>query len=279
MKIDEECYDCLARLVRQASELATKDEALREKAITEGLDYLEREFSRDKISIEVATPLHRIVREITGNPDPYFRMKRAEIDMAARLYEESRLRTDGDLRDDIIMAVRGNIIDFFRNFEEITRDLSLQVEFAIDDTRLLEERLEHARDILYLADNTGEVFFDLNLVRRMGQKASIKYVVKEAPVQNDVTLADLEAFGLTGELPEVISTGTDTPGVLMALASDEFKSEYTRADLVLAKGMGYWETLSELPPEGKVFHLLKAKCPPVARSLGVPLDSYVALLR
>jgi uncharacterized protein with ATP-grasp and redox domains len=43
--------------------------------------------------------------------------------------------------------------------------------------------------------------------------------------------------------------------------------------------MGYWETLSELPARGKVFHLLKAKCGPVARSLGVPLNSYVALLR
>ncbi len=279
MKIDEECYRCLGRLVRQASELATEDEALRENAISEGLGYLEREFSGDKISIEVATPLHRIVKNVTGNPDPYFEMKKAEVEMAARLYEDSRLRTGGGLKDDIITAVRGNIIDFFRNFEEITRDLSLPVEFAIDDTSRLEEKLEHAETILYLADNTGEVFFDLNLVRRMGQKASIKYVVKESPVQNDVTLADIEIFGLTGKLGEVISTGTDTPGVLMEEASEEFKSEYARADLILAKGMGYWETLSELPPEGKVFHLLKAKCPPVARSLGVPLDSYVALLR
>jgi hypothetical protein len=49
--------------------------------------------------------------------------------------------------------------------------------------------------------------------------------------------------------------------------------------LVLAKGMGYWETLSELPAQGKVFYLLKAKCKPVADSLGVALNSYVALLR
>jgi len=48
---------------------------------------------------------------------------------------------------------------------------------------------------------------------------------------------------------------------------------------VLAKGMGYWETLSELPAQGRVFHLLKAKCQPVADSLHVALNSYVALLR
>jgi uncharacterized protein with ATP-grasp and redox domains len=81
------------------------------------------------------------------------------------------------------------------------------------------------------------------------------------------------------ELPRVISTGTDTPGVDMEIASAEFKAEFAAADIVLAKGMGYWETLSELPAQGKVFHLLKAKCGPVASSLGVVLNSYVASLR
>jgi hypothetical protein len=66
---------------------------------------------------------------------------------------------------------------------------------------------------------------------------------------------------------------------MMDIASDEFRGEFLAADLVLAKGMGYWETLSELPAEGKVFHLLKAKCRPVAASLGVSLNSYVACLR
>jgi len=103
--------------------------------------------------------------------------------------------------------------------------------------------------------------------------------VKESPVQNDITRADLEKFGLARELPRVITTGTDTPGVDMDMASEEFKAEFEAADLVLAKGMGYWETLSELPPQGKVFYLLKAKCKPVADSLGVTLNGYVALLR
>ena len=65
----------------------------------------------------------------------------------------------------------------------------------------------------------------------------------------------------------------------MALASPEFKATFESADLVIAKGMGYWETLSELPAEGKVFYLLKAKCQPVTDSLNVALNSYVALLR
>ena len=83
MKATEECYRCLGRLVRQAAELATEDSRLRAKAIEEGLRLLDREFSTDKTSIEVATPLHRLVRAVTGNADPYRHIKEAEVGMAS----------------------------------------------------------------------------------------------------------------------------------------------------------------------------------------------------
>jgi uncharacterized protein with ATP-grasp and redox domains len=37
--------------------------------------------------------------------------------------------------------------------------------------------------------------------------------------------------------------------------------------------------LSELTPEGRCFYCLMAKCTPVADSLGVPINSYVAMLQ
>jgi len=279
MKIANECYHCLGRLVYQAAKLATDDPDLRSEAIEEGLMFLEAEFSSEKTSIEVATPLHRIVRSVTGNPDPYLKMKETEVTMAGQLYREWENGNQSGLLDAIVLAVRGNTIDFFKTFDEIKRDMSLPVEFAIDDTPKFETKLKKSKSILYLADNTGEVFFDLNLVRKMGGYGMVAYVVKESPVQNDVSLEDVARFEFGDRLPRVITTGTDTPGVDMRIASDEFRSEFKAADLILAKGMGYWETLSELPAQGKVFHLLKAKCRPVADSLGVPLDSYVALLR
>ena len=75
-----------------------------------------------------------------------------------------------------------------------------------------------------------------------------------------------------------MTTGTATPGVLFELASDEFKRAFAEADFIFAKGMGYYETLEELPAEGRIFFCLKAKCAPVARSLKVPPGSYVAKL-
>lgn len=279
MKITNECYDCLDRLVHQAAGLATDDPAVKSKAIEEGLKLLEREFSLDKTSIAVATPLHRLIRSMTSNPDPYFKMKETEVAMARKLYQEWGTNPQSDLRSDIELAVRGNCIDFFRDPDEVKKDFTQPVEFAIDDIDELEAKLRESKNILYLADNTGEVFFDLNLVRHFGGFGDVTYVVKESPVQNDITLSDIEHFGFSSQLTRVISTGTNTPGVLMEEASDEFKSDFAAADLVLAKGMGYWETLSELPAQGNIFYLLKAKCVPVANSIGVPFNSYIALMR
>lgn len=279
MKATSECYPCLANLVRQAAGLATEEPELKAKAIAEGLKLLEREFSTKRISIAVATPLHRVVRRVTGNPDPYRLMKEAEVDMARNLRKGWKSNPKSTLRDYIVLAVSGNNIDFFKSLKQIKEDIDRPVEFAIDHIKKLEGKLNKVKQILYLADNAGEVFFDLPLVKRLEAYAPVTYVVKESPVQNDITLADLKKFALGKELPRVITTGTDTPGVDMAMASEEFKLEFEAADLVLAKGMGYWETLSELKPQGKVFYLLKAKCKPVADSLGVELNSYVAMLR
>jgi len=279
MKITSHCYPCLAQLVHQAAEFATEDAVLRAQAVDEGLKLLEQLFSMDKVSIQVATPLHHIVREITGNADPYLPMKESEMVMARELRRNWELNPPQSLSDAIILAVRGNNIDFFKDMASIKKDLQMPVAFAIDHTGELEPRLKQAKSILYLADNTGEVLFDLPLLTLMREFGAVTYVVKESPVQNDITFADLERFDLMRETGTVITTGTNTPGVDMDKASAEFKAAFYSAELVLAKGMGFWETLSELPAEGRVFHLLKAKCQPVADSVGVGLDDYVALLR
>jgi len=104
-------------------------------------------------------------------------------------------------------------------------------------------------------------------------------VVKPSPAQDDLTLDDVRRSGLEGEFGKVTSTGIASPGIVFSLASDQFKRKFESADLVFAKGMGHYEALSELPPEGKFFYCLKAKCKPVADSLGVPINSYVAMLQ
>jgi len=279
MKLSPNCYECLRRLVFQAADLATDDQKIRQRAIAEGCRILEDNFSYDEVSIVVATKIHEVIKGITVNDDPYKQMKQREINIARELCDEIKPRYGNDLKGLLKLAVQGNNLDFFRPFDVIKEDMRSEVGFAIDDSEKFEGKLSSAGKVLYLADNAGEVFFDLPLVKCLRRFAMVTYVVKEFPVQNDVTVKDMQQAGLEFDFGNVITTGTATPGIIFSLASDQFKREFELADLIFAKGMGYYESLSELPAEGRVFHCLKAKCQPVADSLGVPINSFVAMLR
>jgi len=279
MKLAPDCYECLQRLICQAADLATDDASLKQRATEEAMKILDDEFSYNQLSIVIATKIHKIVREVTHNPDPYRTMKEREMTLARELYPELRSQYKDDLRACLKLAAAANVIDFFREPGSIKEDIRKPVTFALDDSERLETRLKEVGKVLYLADNAGELYFDLPLARWMKQFTQVIYVVKPSPVQDDLTLEDVKMSGLEGEFGKVISTGIASPGIVFSLASAQFKQEFESADLVFAKGMGHYEALSELPPEGKVFYCLKAKCQPVAKSLGVPINSYVAMLQ
>ena len=279
MKVSLECYDCLGRLICQAARLATSDELLRQKAVEKARDVLNQEFSGEQISIAIATKLHKVIREITSNPDPYRIVKEDELRVAGELFSRVKVQYKNTINDCIKLAAVAIAIDFFRSLDAVAEDMKRPMKFTMDDSQQFEAKLKKASKVLYLADNVGEIYFDLPLVKRMRQLVDVKYVVKPLPVQNDATVEDVKEAGLEGEFGVVITTGVASPGVILDWASEQFREEFEAADLVFAKGMGHYESLSELPGQGKVFYCLMAKCRPVANSLGVPLNSYVAMLR
>jgi len=294
MKLMPGCYECLRRLICQAADLATNDASLKQKAIKEAMKILDDEFSYSQLSIVIATRIHRVVKEVTHNPDPYRAMKEREMALTRELYPELSLRTEAasrrrgrkrsnlykdELRGCLKLAAAANAIDFFREPGSIREDIRKPVSFVVDDSEQFEAKLKDAGKVLYLADNAGELYLDLPLVKWMKQFAQVIYVVKPSPVQDDLTLDDVRRSGLEGEFGKVISTGIASPGIVFSSASAQFKREFESADLIFAKGMGHYEALSELPPEGKFFYCLMAKCKPVADSLGVPINSYVAMLQ
>jgi hypothetical protein len=177
------------------------------------------------------------------------------------------------------LATAANALDFFKDLGSVRDDIRKPVSFVIDNSDQFEAKLKAASKVLYLADNAGEVYFDLPLVKWMKQFVEVIYTVKPSPVQNDLTLEDVKRSGLEAQFGRVMSSGIASPGVVFSLASAQFKREFESADLILAKGMGHYEALSELPSNGRFFYCLKAKCQPVADSLGVSINSYVAMIQ
>jgi len=220
--------------------------------------------------------VHRIVRQLTGDDDPYAAVKAESTREALRLYPRLKalVAEDGDrLERAIRIAIAGNVIDFATGADfDIKEGLEriLNQPFAINDIAAFRKALSEARSVLYLGDNAGETVFDRVLIEALD--VPVIYAVKGGPIINDATVDDALAAGLD-EVAEVVSTGSDAPGTILSRCSAEFRALYERAELVIAKGQANYETLSG--EGGRLFFLLKVKCPVIARDIGAPVGSIV----
>jgi uncharacterized protein with ATP-grasp and redox domains len=276
MVLGSECYACLQRLVAMAVELACADPERQQQARKGACRILDRELGPAAIPAIIANRMLHLIHQISGNPDPFAARKMAATGLAARIQERLAPAYRDDLESLLCLAAAGNALDFFREEAEVSREMQAAVQFGI--SQLPDFRRELAGPpglLLYLADNAGEQFFDrplVDLLRRQGWQ--VVYVVKGGAIQNDLTRDDLVASGLEEALAPVVDTGAATVGLEPATASPEFQQLYNAARIILAKGMGHFETMSHLP-DPRLWFLLQAKCAPVARSLGVERNTFV----
>jgi hypothetical protein len=276
MTIFPECYPCLERLVGLAVHLATQVPEVRRLAEKSARRLLDQEFAADAIPAAIANRMLHIIHHLSGNFDPFAARKTAATAWAARMHQRLAPAYGDDLESLLRLAAVGNALDFFREEDEAAREMLARVEF--DRAAVTAFRRELAGPpglILYLADNAGEQFFDRPLVsslRRRGWR--VLYAVKAGPIQNDLTLADLEASGLREALEPVMDTGARTVGLELHGVSPGFRELYDDARIIVAKGMGHFETMSHLG-DPRVWFLLQAKCIPVSQALGVELNSFV----
>lgn len=130
-------------------------------------------------------------------------------------------------------------------------------------------RLPAGSKVLYLADNCGEIVYDVLVLRALVDLGlEVTVAVKEGPIINDALMADAFSCGLD-RYARIISNGTACPGTPLASCSTEFLEAYRGADLIISKGQGNFETLSETVAVSKadIFFLLTVKCPVVGAHL------------
>lgn len=279
MRIYLDCIPCLVRQALDSARLITDDEVIQEEVLREVLR-LASKMVLYQTPPAMAQKIHRVIRELTGVQDPYLQVKNRFNKFALKMYPDmkERIETSADpLETAVRLAIAGNIIDLGvkSRLEEsqvettITRSLteSLDME-ALEEFR---NATAQAKDILYLGDNAGEIVFDRLLIEQLPCK-NITFVVKAGPIINDATMQDAEMTGLT-DMVSVIDNGSDAPGTILQSCSQEFRRRFNEADLVIAKGQGNYETLSDA--DKNIFFVLKAKCPVIAQHLGCEIGCLV----
>jgi uncharacterized protein with ATP-grasp and redox domains len=283
MRMDPYCFQCLLSRVRFECGLVLED--------PESIDAIV-EFCRKKLedlrsnpipAPRIATEIHHTAYRLAGNIDPYEGLKRGNNATAQEVYASVRpLLTTFQAK--VLASIIGNTIDYAVEYHTVAEDFrsfflaEFDKGFVIDDTDAM---LSRADRVVYLTDNCGEIVFDRLVIEHLIQMGShITLAVKGAPILNDATLADARELGLDTLVHTLTTTGSGDVGIALEKIPSALVSALDDATLVIAKGMANYECLNEeeahLPP---IAYLLAAKCDPIARSIGVPRGSYVALLR
>ncbi len=279
MRVGSDCYSCLLEQGRRVLRLCTADG----KKMRSVEQFLATRYSQEAVPALLGTELYWFLRELTGRRDPFSSVKYRANTTALRVLPAAREMVSSS-PDRFAAAVRaaiaGNLMDFAvygeNTCEEVLRK-ALHEDPVIDHTSHFGALVEGGKNVLYLLDNAGEIVLDMLLIEELQRRGStVTAAVKSEPVFNDATLEDARQVGLD-RMCRVITTG-DMVGVDLRRASAEFVREVERAELVVAKGQGHFETLDEYTEKPLVF-LLRAKCASVAEVLGVPRGSGVVLVR
>ncbi|HEX69591.1 MAG TPA: DUF89 family protein [Candidatus Bathyarchaeota archaeon] len=279
MKVHLDCIPCFLRQALEAVKMSTNNDAVREKALREVVTYLSQVKWTTDIP-RIGTEVHRIVKKVTGNSDPYKQLKNKYNKLAAQLYPklEFMVKNSSDpLFTALKIAIAGNAIDFGPkaeiNLEKEVKN-ALTNELAINHIESFRHELKPETDLLYLADNSGETFFDRILLEELTKfKTRIVYVVKGGPILNDATIDDAKIAQID-KIADVISTGTDCAGIIFDECSEEFIEAFKKSSIVISKGQGNYESLNEVKDK-KIFFLLKVKCPIVGKKIGARVGSIV----
>jgi hypothetical protein len=278
MKACIECLPCLGKNAVDSAKRSTANPEIRKKIVTQAFQVL------SKADFSMSPPYYarkilNLSNELTGQQDLYGAEKRKSNELAEKLLLElpniPQYNPD-DFESRIRLAIAGNILDFgiycdldiASALEVVKQTFAKPLDSAA--VKRVKERMDSAEKILYVLDNCGEAVFDRVFMEPYREK--IVLGIRGCAVFNDVTRDDLADCGLEGFTQGVVSNGPEGyPGVIIQEAPDEFLKEFNSADLIVSKGQGNFETLSD--STAPIAFLFLAKCPVVLREIGAELHS------
>ncbi len=271
-----ECIPCFIKQTLNVMELVQLDETRREetlRCVLHKMSTIDFNLSPPAMAREI----HHLIRQASGIDDPYLAAKQRDQQLALQLLpqlEQDVLMADNKLYAAVLLAITGNSIDHGVYHGMSVEQILVSIEQGLKsplqgDINEFAAAIKQANNILYLGDNAGEIIFDKILIQQLPLDKTT-FAVRGGPILNDALRVDAEQAGIT-ELVPVIDNGDNSPGTILQYCSPDFVEKFNQADLIIAKGQGNYETLSD--SNANIFFLLKAKCPVIARDIGCEVGS------
>ncbi|MGC8737705.1 MAG: damage-control phosphatase ARMT1 family protein [Candidatus Hydrogenedens sp.] len=273
MKSTVECLECFMRQAYRSAVLATNDIEIRRQILVkvgEELGKMDLSHSPAELSLII----YQITNQLSRNPDPYAEQKKMQNDLALSIENELRqIRTQSQypLLTALQLSAAGNIIDLgILKSDEIDVHSAIKhaitISFAVNHFEQFVKDLQHCKELLFFLDNAGEIVFDKILIEELQKHTKVIAVAKGSPIINDACMEDVYKVKLN-DVCDVISMEKGWIGAPWRQLEQPLRNKMDNADIILGKGQGNYETLDDYP--GNVYLLLKAKCPVVAKHMGV----------
>jgi hypothetical protein len=271
MHIKPECITCLLNQTLKVTKLLQCDDALSKRLLDDTAKILIQS-TLEMTPPQIAKDTYANIAKITGLEDPIQEAKQRATKEALKV-DTSFVQT---LHDAIKLSAIGNVIDFGAQ-KQLDLNQTIQSHFSkafgIDDFQSFEASLKDAKSLVYIGDNTGEHIFDKILIEHITKHYDIElfYFTRGRPIINDVTLKEAQHLK---EVATLVDSGVPTPGFDLRYATQEAKNYFEEADIVLAKGMGNYESLYGVTSK-PIFYLFIVKCSVVSADIGVDIGELI----
>jgi uncharacterized protein with ATP-grasp and redox domains len=264
----------------QVSDIQKEQAAKRLFKVLSTVDY-------NQTNPEIMEKTWQVITSEFNNDNPYKEIKESYNNLLLSIYEETKQiinKADNQFITALKIAVIGNIIDFGARHQFDKEMLLKQIRnsheiiFQIDYVDQLKSFLEKGKQLLYIGDNCGEIVLDkifIETIKEMFPNLKMYFSVRGKPILNDITIEDAEMVKMD-EVVDVISSGAQIPGTVLSKSSKEFQDIFHSSDVIIAKGQGNYESLSDVKRKG-LFLLLMSKCDFVSKTLGVKTMDYVVI--
>jgi hypothetical protein len=267
---EPECIPCIVNQAYNTSKIAAKANKYLHIKILKAIFSEIQTINHNSSAPYLASAIQSKIKKITGNNNHFAEIKLNNYNKVKQFRPFIEKIIDGSrdrLETAIRIAIIGNIIDLAANPDfdiEYEMNRIASSDFHLSDLEKLKNDLEKAKLILYIGDNFEEAFFDKFLIKELNS-FNIVFAVRSTPILNDITLEDAKKLKLN-KICKVIESGSKIAGTDVNKCSREFKEYFQKADIVIAKGQGNYETL--INEKRSIYFLFKVKCKVIEEKTG-----------